>query len=98
EVPALRATRPIMMVSSPAEAAAADAAGVDAQVAKPIRPSRLYNQLLVTLHRTGAGTGQPVIAAPPSASMGGVTAGDGGHVLVVEDNEINQFAAIRLLR
>ncbi|HEX3691076.1 MAG TPA: PAS domain S-box protein [Solirubrobacteraceae bacterium] len=102
DVPALRATRLIMTVSSPAEAAAADAAGVQAQVAKPIRPSRLYNQLLATLHRTG--TGQTAIVAPapapgpapvPAAS---VVSGDGCHVLVVEDNEINQFAAIRLLR
>ena len=96
DVPALRATRLIMVVSSPAEAAAADAAGVDAQVAKPIRPSRLYNQLLTTLHRTGAA--QPAIAATASAPAAGVLAGDGARVLVVEDNEINQFAALRLLR
>jgi two-component system, sensor histidine kinase and response regulator len=85
-------------VSSPVEAAAADAVGVDAQVAKPIRPSRLYNQLLTTLHRAGAGAGQPAIAATVAAPMAGVLAGDGCRVLVVEDNEINQFAATRLLR
>jgi PAS domain S-box-containing protein len=96
DVPALRSTRLIMVVSSPVEAAAADAAGVDAQVAKPIRPSRLYNQLLTTLHRAGAG--QPAIATTASAPEAGVLAGDGCQVLVVEDNEINQFAAIRLLR
>ena len=96
DVPALRSTRLIMMVSSPVEAAAAEAAGVDAQVAKPIRPSRLYNQLLTTLHRAGAG--QPAIAATASAPVAGVLAGDVGRVLVVEDNEINQFAATRLLR
>jgi two-component system, sensor histidine kinase and response regulator len=94
DVPALRSTRLIMVVSSPVEAAAADAAGVDAQVAKPIRPSRLYNQLLATLHRTAGG--QAAIAA--TASAAGVLAGDGRRVLVVEDNEINQFAAQRLLR
>ncbi|HEY6523435.1 MAG TPA: response regulator, partial [Solirubrobacteraceae bacterium] len=93
DVPALRSTRLIMVVSSPIEAAAADAAGVDAQIAKPIRPSRLYNQLLATLHRTPAG--QAAIAA--TASTAGVLAGDGCRVLVVEDNEINQFAALRLL-
>ena len=94
DVPALRSTRLIMVVSSPIEAAAADAAGVDAQIAKPIRPSRLYNQLLATLHRTAAG--QAAIAA--TASTAAVLAGDGCRVLVVEDNEINQFAALRLLR
>jgi two-component system sensor histidine kinase/response regulator len=96
DVPALRSTRLIMVVASPVEAAAADAAGVDAQVAKPIRPSRLYNQLLTTLHRTGAA--QRAIAATAPAPAASVVAGDGSRVLVVEDNEINQFAAIRLLR
>ena len=95
DVPALRSTRLIMVVSSPVEAAAADAAGVDAQVAKPIRPSRLYNQLLATLHRTAAG--QAAIAATRLRRRPSV-AGDGCRVLVVEDNEINQFAAMRLLR
>ena len=96
EVPALRTTRLIMVVASPVEVAAADAAGVDAQIAKPIRPSRLYNQLLTTLHRTVAA--HRAIAAAAPAPVAAVLAGDGGRVLVVEDNEINQFAAIRLLR
>jgi CheY-like chemotaxis protein len=96
DVPALRATRLIMVVSSPIEAAAADAAGFDAQVGKPIRPSRLYNQLLTTLHRTRSA--QRAIAAEAGAPATGVLPGDGGRVLVVEDNDINQFAAIRLLR
>ncbi|MGH2896939.1 MAG: PAS domain S-box protein [Solirubrobacteraceae bacterium] len=96
DVPALRSTRLIMVVSSPVEAAAADAAGVDAQVAKPIRPSRLYNQLLSTLHRTGATP--PAIGPTASTPAPGVLAGDGCRVLVVEDNDINQFAALRLLR
>jgi len=96
DVPALRSTRLILVVSSPVEAAAADAAGIDVQVAKPIRPSRLYNQLLTTLHRTGAA--ERAIAAAASAPLAGALAGDGGRVLVVEDNEVNQFAAIRLLR
>jgi two-component system, sensor histidine kinase and response regulator len=98
EVPALRSTRLILVVPSADEYAAADEAGVDAQVAKPIRPSRLYNQLLTTSHRTRPS--QPVIAGPaPAAGAGPVLATDPGcRVLVVEDNEINQFAAIRLLR
>jgi CheY-like chemotaxis protein len=96
DVPALRSTRLIMAVSSPAEAADAGAAGVDAQVARPIRPSRLYNQLLTTLHKGRAGQGAIGVGAPvPGLATG---AGDGQRVLVAEDNEINQFAAIRLLR
>jgi two-component system, sensor histidine kinase and response regulator len=98
DVPALRSTRLILVVSSADESAAADEAGVDAQVAKPIRPSRLYNQLLTTFHRARAS--QSVIAGPAPAPGAGpvLTADPGCRVLVVEDNEINQFAAIRLLR
>jgi CheY-like chemotaxis protein len=95
DVPALRSTRLIMAVSSPAEAAEAGAAGVDAQVARPIRPSRLYNQLLATLHTGRAGQAAIGVAAPAPGADGGE---NGRRVLVAEDNEINQFAAIRLLR
>src|SRR6202012_3534980 len=58
---------------------------------------RLYNQLLATLHHR-AGIAQRAIAATAPAPIAGTVAGDGARVLVVEDNEINQFAAIRLLR
>jgi two-component system, sensor histidine kinase and response regulator len=95
DVPALRSTRLIMAVSSPAEAADAGAAGVDAQVARPIRPSRLYNQLLATLHQGRAGQAAIGMAAAAPVADG---AENGRRVLVAEDNEINQFAAIRLLR
>ncbi len=96
DVPALRATRLIMVVASPEESAEADEAGVDAQVAKPIRPSRLYNQLLATLHRARAS--QAIATAPAAPSAAGAGTETGFRVLVAEDNEINQFAAIRLLR
>ncbi|MGZ4177330.1 MAG: PAS domain S-box protein [Solirubrobacteraceae bacterium] len=95
DVPALRSTRLILVITSPDEVAGADVSGVDGHVAKPIRPSRLYNQLLATLH-TGR-PGQPVIGTTVPAANG-AGAGSGVRVLVAEDNEINQFAAIRLLR
>jgi CheY-like chemotaxis protein len=63
-------------------------------VAKPIRPSRLYNQLLACLHKERAG--QPVLGAAPAADV--CAAETGLRVLLAEDNEVNQFAAIRLLR
>ena len=94
DIPALRATRLLLAVTSPSEVAGADVSGVDGHLAKPIRPSRLYNQLLATLHK--GRSGQPVIGA--AAESGGPAGGTGLRVLVAEDNEVNQFAAIRLLR
>ncbi|MGH2857809.1 MAG: response regulator [Solirubrobacteraceae bacterium] len=88
--PALRATRLIAIGSSPAEATAALAAGIDAQLTEPVRASRLYNELLRGLRRA------PSAAELPPATEARREA-DGPRVLVAEDNEVNQFAAVRLL-
>jgi CheY-like chemotaxis protein/nitrogen-specific signal transduction histidine kinase/HPt (histidine-containing phosphotransfer) domain-containing protein len=94
DTPALRSTRLLLVIASPSEVAGADVSAVDGHVAKPIRPSRLYNQLLATLHK--GRPGQPITGA---ALQTGDPAGESGvRVLVAEDNEVNQFAAIRLLR
>ncbi|HEX4010682.1 MAG TPA: PAS domain S-box protein [Solirubrobacteraceae bacterium] len=89
-VPALRSTRLIMIGSSPVDAVDGLAAGIDTQLTKPVRPSRLYNELLRTLSRPSVGA--DVIARAESAESAG-----GPRVLVAEDNEVNQFAAVRLL-
>jgi two-component system, sensor histidine kinase and response regulator len=92
-VPALRSTRLIMIGSSPVEAVdAVDgvAAGIETQLTKPVRPSRLYNELLRTVNRPSVGA--DVIAKAESTESAG-----GPRVLVAEDNEVNQFAAVRLL-
>jgi CheY-like chemotaxis protein len=94
DTPALRSTRLLLAVTSPAEVAGADVSGVDAHLAKPIRPSRLYNQLLATMHK--GRPGQPVIGA--AREIDGPAGETGLRVLVAEDNEVGQFAAIRLLR
>ena len=94
ENPRLRSTRLIMLSSSPVRTSEARAAGIDAELAKPVRQSRLYNQLVSSLQREPrrslpklrSDTTSP--AAPTAAR----------HVLVAEDNEINQFAATQVLR
>jgi PAS domain S-box-containing protein len=93
-LPALRSTRLIMIGRAAADAVETQAAGIEAQLAKPIRPSRLYNQLMTILRRS---TGSfPVLVRP---TLDVARCADGGcRVLVAEDNEVNQFAAIRLLR
>jgi two-component system sensor histidine kinase/response regulator len=100
-IPALRCTRLILLGDTPVDPAQARAAGIEAQLVKPIRQSRLYNQLLSTVRRARAR------AAPASRPVEGLPActqrHPSGHpaplhVLVAEDNEVNQFAAIRLLQ
>ena len=44
-VPALRSTRLILVTAAPVPAAEAEAAGIEAQLVKPVRQSRLYDQL-----------------------------------------------------
>jgi CheY-like chemotaxis protein len=66
--------------------------GVDAVLVKPVRQSVLYDQLVRCLNavpRAEAGPRLPPPAAPADASA--------PRVLVAEDNEINQFAAVRML-
>ena len=93
-VPALRSTRLILVSGAPVDGDEAAAAGIDAQLLKPVRQSRLYNVLITTLYRARAGTPPltrpiPTTAAPSAGAP---------RVLVAEDNEVNQFAAIRLLQ
>jgi len=91
-VPALRSTR-LIMIGAPVDAADAQATGIAAQLAKPVRPSKLYNELLRMQRRSGAAPDR--IGTPPQ--LADPLVGGGVRVLVAEDNEINQFAAVRLL-
>jgi len=81
--------RMIMLSSSAPDPEAARAAGIDAELLKPVRRSRLYTQLVDSLARRRA----PQSPAPSTDAE----AGRHGRVLVAEDNEVNQFAAQRLL-
>ena len=90
--PRLRSTRLIVLSSSPARRSEAAAAGVDAELAKPVRPSRLHDEIVAALRRR-------IRAAPPEAPVRPASAAAQlGKVLVAEDNEVNRFAAIRLLQ
>jgi two-component system, sensor histidine kinase and response regulator len=91
-VPALRSTR-LIMIGTPVDAADAQAIGIESQLAKPVRPSKLYNDLLRMQRRAGH---TPDVIAKAGQLADPVL--DGSlRVLVAEDNEINQFAAVRLL-
>jgi two-component system, sensor histidine kinase and response regulator len=93
-VPALRSTRLILVTASPVPAAEAEAAGIEAQLVKPVRQSRLYDQLVTILHKDRAA---PALVPAP-ASDPATSGTHRGHVLLVEDNQVNQFAAVRLLQ
>jgi two-component system sensor histidine kinase/response regulator len=89
----LRSTRLILLSSSPVRSEDVRAVGIDAELTKPVRQSRLYNQLVATLTRPSRAP-VALTPSPPEATV----AQNGGHVLVAEDNQVNQFAATRLLQ
>ena len=91
-VPSLRATR-LITIGCVVDSAEASAAGIDAQLAKPVRPSKLYNELL-RMQRRSSVTPDPLAN---SDQVAGSVVDGGLRVLVAEDNEVNQFAAVRLL-
>ena len=88
--PRLRSTRRVMLTS---EAGMQTGDGVESVLVKPARPSRLYDHLVRAVN--AARRAAP--ARPRRASASG-PGGPGRRVLVAEDNEINQFAAIRMLQ
>jgi two-component system, sensor histidine kinase and response regulator len=93
-LPALRSTRLILVTGAPVPATEALDAGIEAQLIKPVRQSRLYDQLVTILHKDRAAP--PVVPAPAAEAATGTA--ELGHVLLVEDNQVNQFAAVRLLQ
>lgn len=93
--PELAATRLMMLSSSSAEREAAAHAGVQGFVTKPVRGSRLAQELARVL---GAGQLVPMVdaaaRAPSAARRGSAT---GRLVLVAEDKSVNQLVAVRML-
>ncbi|MDG4824693.1 response regulator [Asanoa sp. WMMD1127] len=74
------------------DAEEAAAAGIAASLTKPVRRSVLYDALVTALGARPA----PAPAAP-AARAAAVAAGERGHVLLAEDNEINQEVAVAIL-
>ena len=97
--PRIASCAPILMTAYTQRSygAAAREAGAAAFLTKPIRQSQLFDALVTALSSDTAqfGAGQPIIAMenlstdPPRVTT--------GRILVVEDNQVNQKVAVRML-
>jgi two-component system sensor histidine kinase/response regulator len=87
----LRSTRLVLLSSRLVAPLHARQAGIDAAVAQPFAPSRLYDELVSVLSRSNRMFESP-------ARTGDAPETSAGRVLVAEDNEINQLAARRVLQ
>lgn len=77
------------------EAQQAREAGIGACLTKPVRQSHLYDCLVTVTGRSGPA------APPPPAALAGSRSADSaaaGHVLLAEDNAVNQRVALGMLR
>jgi PAS domain S-box-containing protein len=91
--PDLSRTSIVMMVAARDQHTAAAIPGITGVVAKPVRQTQLYDELA----RLDA---PPLIETPDAAKtepLPPLTSGSAPRVLVVEDNEINQLVAVRML-
>ena len=76
----------------------ADNAGVDGILVKPVSPSMLFDAVIRALDGEGrpSGSESAVIPMPPTDAAD-LARLHGAHVLLVEDNELNQQVALELL-
>ena len=75
------------------------ALGLASYLVKPIRQSRLFNAIAeAVVHAPHATTPSEVAAAPAAACPPAQAVPRGVHLLLVEDNEINQMVAQEILR
>jgi two-component system sensor histidine kinase/response regulator len=99
--PRLRGARLILLSGAHVPVRDAQAAGIDAVLTKPARPSLLCDQLVNSLSRTSRHSQResrpsPTVTGQVTQALASMA--DGGRVLVAEDNEINQIAARRVLQ
>ncbi|MBW3651755.1 MAG: response regulator, partial [Actinobacteria bacterium] len=94
--PALETVRLVMLTSSGkrGDAGAAKQAGIEAFLTKPVRQSALYDCLATVLGREGPRDQMPMVTR---FSLEETNARARGHLLVVEDNVVNQKVATRML-
>ncbi len=87
------ATVPIVLLSSSAGESSADleAAGITSSLAKPAKRAVLYDTLARALG------GSQTIGRPPRPAPAPVAAGSRAHILVVEDNAVNQRISVYML-
>ena len=84
---------PVIMLTSlggEGEIAAARDVGVTAYLSKPIRQAELRQVIVETLHPTGVRQAESQVATPAQTQFA-------GHVLLAEDNPVNQEVALGLL-
>jgi len=88
----LAAPRMIMLTSSGSHRESAQAAGAHGYLTKPVRQSHLHDTVVNVLH------GEPPARVEPAHGEPATAAGDHAlHVLLAEDNEVNQMIASRML-
>ena len=93
--PDIAKVRLVMLTRRHADSRSARDAGFDACLVKPVRQTVLYECLVNVM----AGRPQETVAVPAiTAPMPRVPAGIRGHILVVEDNLINQQVALGILQ
>jgi PAS domain S-box-containing protein len=87
-----RAPKMVLLTSANDPGAAATrGVGVDAVVTKPVRRSLLFDTIVSVL------SGDLSRVTAPAATAHASSGGNGSPILVVEDNDVNQFVARRLL-
>ena len=94
--PALRAVTLILLTSSD-QASGFEQAGIAASLRKPVRPSKLYNAIAERLAGSVKAVSADRAARPGDAHPDTRPLGSGRRILLVEDNEVNQRVAIRML-
>ncbi len=95
---------PLVMLTSlgrPGDAGAFERLGFDAYLNKPVRQSELYDTLVTVLAVAGKDTSRPIITRHLAREIKREQAVPDrfkGHVLVAEDNPVNQLVAAGLLK
>ncbi len=105
QVPSLRWTRVILLTSSPSAGADDAEAGIDAQLTKPVRQSRLLDIVSAVMAHDRAAASETKIASSllsaPNESLSdgnGSPATTGRRILVAEDQPVNWMLIERLLQ